>query len=360
MPVLRFLRPALVRPALMLALAACGSGSEPDPDPDPPPPPPPPPSGQMIISGISPTSPWLDEVLTIHGSGFGTDISRYYIRIVDCEPAGCTVSAPTVTSATPTELKVDQKSPPGTAILRRGKVRVNWRNDDGTFTGVTYEQVIEFNVPPSIRLEDNYDYPFSPPVLRGGDLVSFIVQGHYPLDMTPTLTVAGQDATIIDPNDPVEDPAYRSKELEPLTGTWRLFVRLDPRMLGPGPFADPQAQGQVGVSYTGNGGRTFSAQTRAILAPEYTISGASPTTLDKSNGDLLTITGTNMPGQIVLRWYTGGTYVTSNANGCADVCNSVTAPIPAGLAPGLHEVVAHLSVFTQETVAALGNVTIVD
>lgn len=352
---LRNLRPArLLLAAAMLGLASCSSGSEPDDDDDDPQPP-----GQMVITGISPSSPWLDEVLTINGSGFGTDLSRYTITIVDCEPAGCTVSAPRVTSASATQLQVDQKSPPGTAILRRGKVRVNWRNDDGTSTGVTYEPLINFKVPPSIRLEDNYDYPFDPPAVRGGDLLSFIVQGFYPAE-APTLTIAGQEATIIDPNDPVEDPDYRSKELEPLTGTWRVFVRADARLLAPGPIADPLAQGQVDVSFTGNGGRTFTQQTRAIVAPEYTIEGVSPTTLDKSDGDLLTITGTNMPGPIIVRWYTGGDYVTSSATGCADVCNSVTAPIPEDLAPGQHEVVAHLSIFTQETVGALGVVTVVE
>lgn len=353
---LRLLRPAVAL-VLVLGLASCGSGSDPDDDDDDDDPDPP---GQFVISGITPDSPWLDQTLYIDGSGFGTDISRYTIRIVDCEPAGCTVSIPTVTAATSTRLTVDQKSPPGTAILRRGKVRVNWRNDDGTSTGVTYEQEINFNVPPSVRLEENYDYPFDPPVIRGGDLLSFIVQGFYPQEMTPALTIDGHEAEIIDPNDPVEEPDYRSKELEPLTGTWRLFVRAEARVMGSPPIAEPQAQGQVPVTFTGNGGRTFERQVRAIFAPEYSIDGASPATLDKSNGDLLTITGTNMPGQIVVRWYTGSEYVTSNANGCADVCNSVTAPIPDGLAAGQHEVVAHLSIFTQETVAGLGSVTVVE
>jgi hypothetical protein len=352
----RILSPAwLLLPAVMLGLVSCSAGSEPDDDDDDPQPP-----GQMVVSGISPANPWLDEPLIINGSGFGTDVSRYIISIVDCEPAGCTVSAPKVTAASATQLTVDQKSPPGTAILRRGKVRVNWRNDDGTFTSVTYGQVITFRVPPSIRLEDNYDYPFSPPVVRGGDLLSFIVQGYFPLETPGAISIAGHDAQIIEPNDPAEEPEYRSKELEPLTGTWQLFVRADAWVLGPGPVAEPLAQGNVDVSFTGNGGRTFTRQIRAILAPEYTVDGASPATLDKSDGDLLTITGTNMPGQIIVRWYTGSDYVTSNASGCTGACNSVTAPIPAELAAGSHEVVAHLSIFTQETVAALGTVTVVE
>ena len=211
-----------------------------------------------------------------------------------------------------------------------------------------------------LMLADEAHVPFDPPVMRAGDLLSFIVQGHYPTNQLSPM-IAGVAAEVInDPNDPPNgEPPHRSTELEPLTGTWRIFVRLQPRMLGTGPIEEPASQQQVPVSFSGEEGRVYEGLERAFRIPTYTVTSASPSTIDLSEGTQVTISGTNMPGQILVRWYSGTTYLESTANGCADVCNSVTAPPPAGITPGTYEIVAHLSVFTQETVVGLGNVTVV-
>ena len=132
---------------------------------------------------------------------------------------------------------------------------------------------------------------------------------------------------------------------------------IDARLGGRG--GEPASQQQVPVSFSGEEGRVYEGLERAFRTPTYTVTSASPSTIDLSDGTQLTISGTNMPGQILVRWYSGTTYLESTANGCADVCNSVTAPPPAGITPGTYEIVAHLSVFTQETVVGLGNVTVV-
>ena len=350
----------LVLAGALLFAASCGGSSGPgdqDPDPDPDDDVP---AGDMVISGISPATPWLDEEFTVTGSGFGTTPSRYTVRFVECVPDGCTVNVANVLQASETQLRIKINSPPGTARLKRGKLRLFWNNLDGTFKNVTSANEISFKVPPSMDLEENYDYPFDPPVMRAGDLLSFIVQGHYPTNQLSPM-IAGVAAEVInDPNDPPNgEPPHRSTELEPLTGTWRIFVRLQPRMLGTGPIEEPASQQQVPVSFSGEEGRVYEGLERAFRTPTYTVTSASPSTIDLSDGTQLTISGTNMPGQILVRWYSGTTYLESTANGCADVCNSVTAPPPAGITPGTYEIVAHLSVFTQETVVGLGNVTVV-
>lgn len=348
----------LLFPGAVLFATSCGSGGPGDQDPDPPDPDPP--AGDMVITSIAPANPWLDEVITVTGSGFGTTLSRYIVRFVECEPAGCTVVTSNVLEASETQLRIRVNSPPGTAIMRRGKMRIFWDNQDGTYQNVTTAEQITFKVPPSMRLEENYDYHFDPPVMRSGDLLSFIVQGYYPINsLTPM--IGGTQAEIVnDPNDPPGgEPPHRSTELEPLTGTWRIFMRLQPRVLGSGPIAEPMSQQQLAVSFTGVEGREFQGLERAFRTPVYTVSSASPATIDLSENTLLTIAGTNMPGQVLVRWHSGSSYLTSTANGCADVCNSVSAPPPAGITPGTYEIVAHLSIFTDETVVGLGSVTVV-
>ncbi len=352
----------LMLSGVLLFAASCGGSGGPgdqDPDPDDDDDPP---AGEMVITGLAPANPWLDEVITVTGSGFGTTASRYLVRFVECEPAGCTVTTASVIEASATQLRIQINSPPGTARLKRGKLRLFWNNLDGTYNSVTTAEPITFKVPPSRDLEESYDYHFDPPAIRSGDLLSFIVQGYYPANALAA-TIGGLQAEIInDPNDPADpnEPPHRSTEIEPLTGTWRIFMRVAPTVLGTGPIAEPMSQQQVPVSFTGEAGRVHERLIRAFRTPVYTVTGASPSTIDLSEGTQLTIAGTNMPGQILVRWYSGSTYLTSTANGCADVCNSVSAPPPAGITPGTYDIVAHLSIFTDETVVGLGSVTVVN
>lgn len=326
---------------LLLGLAtACGSDSG-DPNPNPQNPNPP---GTLSVTSVAPTNLWLGERFTVYGTGFGTDANAPQLRFPTCEPAGCTIYIPEVISVTPTEMLVELPHVPGTAIIKRGRLRIFLDGDTASAP-----QMMEFGIPPSIDFEENYNYHFDPPVMRAGDSLSFIVQGWV------------QDHAVLTVDGGVVEIKPGVEVLEPLTGTVRIYTVFARRALGVGPVINQQSQQNVPVQIEVNG-RTHMEMVRAFRVPSFEVLSSAPATIDLSNGDLVTITGTNMPGQIEVRWVSlpgGATTYTSTANGCATICDVVTAPAPAGIVPGNYQIVADLTLFEDETIVGLGNVTVV-
>ena len=238
----------LVLLVLLLGLAAaCGSDSG-DPNPNPQNPNPP---GTLSVTSVAPTNLWLGDRFTVHGTGFGTDANAPQLRFPTCEPAGCTIYIPEVISVTPTEMLVELPHVPGTAIIKRGRLRIFLDGDTASAP-----QMMEFGIPPSIDFEENYNYHFDPPVMRAGDSLSFILQGWV------------QDHAVLTVDGGVVDIKPGVEVLEPLTGTVRIYTVFGRRVLGVGPVANAQSQQNVPVQIEVNG-RTHMEMVRAFRVPSY-------------------------------------------------------------------------------------------
>lgn len=231
--------------------------------------------------------------------------------------------------------------------ITRGRMRIYKGAGTPGVTSVVADDFMDFRIPPWVELEENYDYPFDPPVMRGGDSMSFLVVGYDP---------GGINQLRLDTwNAVINAPTVVNEDI----GLLRIFATAPPTLFfGAGPIMSPDAQQMVPMSFTVNE-RAANLTVRAFRVPSYEVTGFTPATIDLSAGTQITISGVNMPGQVLVRWIQGTTELISTANGCASACNSVTAPPPAGIVPGTYEIVVHLSLFTDLTLVGLGNVTVV-